>query len=215
MPRPPSERQTELAPLGETAAGKVGEMDGQSVIEWAAWEAERLLAPLGLRWVHSKGVAERARQVVAWTSAVDGAALVAAAYLHDVGHAPALRDTAHHGIDGARYLSTLGRPRLAALVAHHSGSAHEAAALGLTRQLQAFTPEASATADALTYCDLTADLSGHTVTLEERVADVRRRYGDTHIVALSMESALDELRQAVQATERLLTYPSERQAMTG
>ncbi len=190
-------------------------MDGQSVIEWAAWEAERLLAPLGLRWVHSEAVAERARRVAAWTSAVDATALVATAYLHDIGYAPALRDTAHHGIDGARYLNTLGQPRLAALVAHHSGSAHEAVALGLTRELQAFTHEASATADALAYCDVTADLSGRAVTLEERAADVRRRYGDTHVVTLSMESALGELRQAVQATERLLNCPAERQAMTG
>lgn len=76
-------------------------------------------------------------------------------------------------------------------------------------------PALAATADALTYCDVTADLSGRAVTLEERAADVRRRYGDTHVVTLSMESALGELRQAVQATERLLNCPAERQAMTG
>lgn len=36
--------------------------------------------------------------------------LVAAAWLHDIGYAPELRDTGFHPLDGARHLEALGAP---------------------------------------------------------------------------------------------------------
>ncbi|MFD6855509.1 HD domain-containing protein [Streptomyces diastaticus] len=55
-------------------------------------------------------------------SEADRDLLVAAAWLHDIGYAPELRDTGSHPLDGARHLESLGAPaRLVRLVAHHSG----------------------------------------------------------------------------------------------
>lgn len=54
---------------------------------WAKLQAERLIGPLGNRWVHVQAVARQAGRV-AVLSADDGEVLVAAALLHDVGYAP-------------------------------------------------------------------------------------------------------------------------------
>jgi len=51
-------------------------------IEWAAEQTERLLAPLGRRWVHSQAVAGRAEAVGVALAPPDAEVLVAAAYLH-------------------------------------------------------------------------------------------------------------------------------------
>lgn len=169
------------------------------VVEWAAREAERLLAPLGNRWVHTQAVAEVARRLAIVHDAVDGPVLVAAAYLHDLGYAPALHDTGHHGLDGARYLAARGHRRLSVLVANHSGARHEAVLLGFVADLEGFPNETSATADALTYCDVITDVAGRSVTLAERFADVRRRYGTRHPVSRAMEQAYPDLERAIEA----------------
>jgi hypothetical protein len=53
--------------------------------------------------------------------------LIAAAWLHDIGYAPALAKTGFHPLDGARHLEALGVDRrLCCLVAHHSGATFEA-----------------------------------------------------------------------------------------
>jgi HD superfamily phosphodiesterase len=69
----------------------------------------------------------------------DQGLLVAAAWLHDVGYAPALRVTGMHSIDGARYLLRQGYPmRLAALVAHHTGARFEAVERHLVDEIDDF-----------------------------------------------------------------------------
>lgn len=188
----------------------------QFIVAWAADEARRLLEPLGPRWVHTVAVAERAREVAALDPETDADVLVDAAYLHDVGHAPSLSGTGHHGLDGAGHLRTCGFERLACLVAHHSGAATEADARGVAHQLASFPLEASPTADALTYCDVTTDLDGRAVSLGERLEGVVGRYGDSHVVTVAMRDALPELRRAVTATEqRLEAAALLAQAITG
>ena len=51
--------------------------------------------------------------------------------------------------------------------------------------------------DALTYCDMTSGPDGQRVTLEQRLAEVTRRYGPGHLVTESIEAAADYLRDAV------------------
>jgi hypothetical protein len=110
--------------------------------------------------------------------------LIAAAYLHDLGYAPALVETGFHGLDGARHLRALGQERLAGLVAYHSGARCEAELRGRTAELAEFTDEASPTSMALTYCDMTTGPAGEVVTYEERLAGVEGRYGaDTSSLA--------------------------------
>ncbi|CAN5671897.1 HDIG domain-containing protein [soil metagenome] len=190
---------TELGPWW--VDGTVPFMRDEPVVAWAADEAERLLATLGNRWMHTRAVADTALWLAGMDETVDGPVLVAAAYLHDIGYAPLLHDTGHHAYDGARYLAAQGHWRLSSLVANHSGAAHEAALVGLVAHLDAFPPEISGTADALTYCDVLTGAAGERVTLRERFADVRRRYGDSHVVTLEMERAYGELERAVDAVE--------------
>src|SRR5690349_3632276 len=98
----------------------------------AARIAKRCMAQrLPRRWKHAQAVAARADDV-AIVAPVDGDVLVAAAWLHDVGYAPAIARTGFHPLDGARYLRDLSvDEQLCGLVAYHSGAAIEARLRGL------------------------------------------------------------------------------------
>lgn len=174
-------------------------------VEWAAGYAEELLRPLGDRWaLHTAGVAERARRVGAVVDECERDVLVASAYLHDIGYAPALAVTGCHPLDGAQRLRELGRERLAGLVAYHSGARFEAPLRGLADELAEFTDEDSALTRLLTYCDMTTGPRGESFTLEERLAEVARRYGPAHVVARSVSAARSWLEECVAWTESAL-----------
>jgi hypothetical protein len=130
--------------------------------------------------------------------------LVAVAYLHDVGYAPALAQTGFHCIDGARFLRTSGHERLAGLVAHHSGAEAEAEERGLVGELGEFADERSAVSRALTYCDLTTDANGQPVEPVERLAEIRRRYGSATPEARAVGRSSAALLADVRAVEALL-----------
>jgi hypothetical protein len=172
----------------------------------AAQVAERCLARvLPTRWKHTQSVAERA-EAVAIVEPGDRDVLVAAAWLHDVGYAPAIVRLGFHPLDGARYLRDLGASeRLCGLVAHHSGAAIEAKLRGLDAFLGAeFPREQSAVADALWYADLTTGPGGEALTVEERLAEITDRYGPDDIVTQFVQFASPELVAAVRRTEALL-----------
>jgi hypothetical protein len=175
-----------------------------STSEWARRYAEELLAPLGDRWAHVRGVARQA----AWVSIIlppsERDVLVAAAYLHDLGYAPSLVRTGLHPLDGARHLRALGHERLAGLVAYHSGSRHDAALRCLMGELKEFEDEASDTAMALTYCDMTTSATGAMVTFPERLAEVERRYGADHVVSHALRRARPEIERCIQLVEARL-----------
>lgn len=175
-----------------------------SFIDQAAECAERFLKPLGNRWLHVQGVVERARQVSQAFDADDRTSLIAAAYLHDVGYAPELRTTGFHPLDGACYVRTLGYHRVASLVAHHSEACFEARLRGYEAALNAFPRERSAVADALTYCDQTTGPTGVHVSLKERMAEVRARYGETDVVSQALRQSQPYLALAVARTQRRL-----------
>ena len=88
------------------------------------------------------------------------ATLIAAAYVHDIGYAPELEDTASIRSMGRAGSASRGQERLACLVAHHSGARFEAEDRGLLDALDEFPEERSVVADLLTYCDLTTDPDG-------------------------------------------------------
>jgi HD superfamily phosphodiesterase len=168
---------------------------------WAAEEAEPRLALLGSRWAHTLGVVARARALASTVAPEDRAVLIAAAYLHDVGYALDVQQTGFHPLDGARWLRDRGHERLAGLVAHHTGARFEAGARGLGDELADFEDEASAVADALTYCDLTTDADGLEVTPAARLADVEARYGGDSDVSRGMRAAAHSLAAAVARVE--------------
>jgi len=165
--------------------------------------AERLLAPLGRRWDHTVGVARRARIVAPLLDEPDAHALIAAAYLHDIGYAPDLIETGFHPLDGARFLRRHGEARLATLVAHHTGAHVEAQELGLERELSEFPEERSPVAKLLTYADLTTSRTGAAVPAKDRLADIVSRYGDTPPARAARRSA-PALLTLVDEVERLL-----------
>jgi HD superfamily phosphodiesterase len=109
----------------------LGRMD--TLASWAQQLARALLQEaLPRRWAHVQGVAARARSL-APVLGDDADLLEAAAWLHDVGYAPALALTGLHALDGARYLRDAQHAdaMLCRLIAHHSCAIIEAEERGL------------------------------------------------------------------------------------
>ncbi|MGH9108672.1 MAG: HD domain-containing protein [Acidimicrobiales bacterium] len=173
-------------------------------IEWAARYAEDLLADDGHRWLHSKAVASKAAELADRLRLPDGDVLVAAAYLHDVGYAPAVALTGFHPLDGGRHLRQLGEDRLAVLAAQHGGSAEEAALRQLADAMAEFHREESHVARLLDYCDLTIGPNGEDMSPDERLADVQNRYGPEHVVTRGLRLAWPRLMEELSETEELL-----------
>jgi len=174
---------------------------------WAEQTARKLLQdPLPRRWAHVQGVAAAAR-TLAPVLGTDSELVIAAAWLHDVGYAPALAVTGFHPLDGARYLRDVEHadPELCSLVAHHSGAMTEAAERGLDGELAwEFRPARSGLADALTYCDMTTSPDGCRLPVEQRLADIRARYEPGHPVSRAIARSAPELSGAVTRVTRRL-----------
>lgn len=179
-----------------------GKAESESL--WAEREARRLLGPLGARWRHTLGVVERSREVASVLSAGDAEALVAAAYLHDVGYAPELHETGFHPLDGARFLRRCSHERLAGLVAYHCSAAAEASERGLLDELTEFVDERSLLSRALTYCDLTTNPEGRRVEARERLCGIRERYGTEAPEARALERSAPALLDDVRMVESML-----------
>jgi HD superfamily phosphodiesterase len=134
----------------------------------------------------------------------DADALLAAAYLHDVGYAPELAETGFHAVDGARFVRSAGHDRVAGLVAYHSGAKTEAAERLLENELSEFEDEDSVVSRALTYCDLTTDAEGRAVEPADRLADIRERYGSAAPESRAVERLGQALLDDVVAIETML-----------
>ncbi|MGC5535442.1 HD domain-containing protein [Streptomyces sp. SR-10] len=178
---------------------------------WDGWAMEvagaELCSPLPRRWAHTQGVAERAIEVREVLGA--GAGLLhAAATLHDVGYAPRLAKTGFHPLDGARFLRDEHRAdeRLVRLVANHSFALLEAEERGLHEELAAEFPllEEPLLVDALVYCDMTTTPDGDRTTAQDRVAEIRSRYGDDSVVGRFIRRAAPEIFASVERVEAAL-----------
>jgi len=174
----------------------------KNLVEWAEAQASTLLSPLGNRWLHVQGVAEKARHISKTFNERDGTYLIAAAYLHDIGYAPSLKKTGFHPLDGAYYLRSHRKNRLACLVAHHSEAQFEAHLRELLFELDTFPRQCSPISDALTYCDITTSPIGRDIIFQERITDIFSRYGETDIVSQAIRQAIPSLSLAVERTQR-------------
>jgi HD domain len=161
------------------------------------------------RWAHVQGVADTAR-TLAPILGKHADLLTTAAILHDIGYAPRLADTGFHPLDGARYLRDVERaePMLCRLVAHHSCAIIEAEERGLARQLaREFRPAPRDLADALIYCDMTTGPDGQRMPIEQRLADVRARYGPADLVTRAIARSARELEAAtIRIARKLAAY---------
>ncbi|MET8834569.1 HD domain-containing protein [Micromonospora sp. NPDC004540] len=114
------------------------QIDAQLAAEVAE---EHLAVALPRRWRHVRAVGAKSRRMERLVRPEERDLLVAAAWLHDIGYAPAIVDTGFHALDGARWLMRQGfTPRLAGLVANHSCASYEAAERGLAEDLAAEFP---------------------------------------------------------------------------
>lgn len=176
-----------------------------NLIAWATGEAESRLTPLGRRLVHVRAVAARAREIGPAVVGENTELLVTAALLHDIGYASELAVTGFHPLDGARFCREVGRPQIAALVAHHTGARNEAHLRGLPALLQEFPFRDSLEQRALTYCDLTTGPNGDRTGAAARVAEILERYGSGHVVSRAAEIGLPEFLAIEAEIEGILT----------
>ena len=174
---------------------------------WAGDLARRLLAePLPRRWAHVQGVAARARSL-APILREDADLITAAAWVHDIGYAPGLVDTGFHPLDGARYLRDVEHAdeRLCRLVAHHTCAQIEATERGLGAALAAeFAIETERLTDALTYCDATTSPDGERLHVDDRLAEIRSRYGPDHLVTRFITMAAPCITTSVRNVQKSL-----------
>ncbi|HKE64828.1 MAG TPA: HD domain-containing protein [Micromonosporaceae bacterium] len=161
---------------------------------------------LPMRWSHVRAVSAMAERVASALDESDRMPLVAAAWLHDIGYAPALVDTGFHPLDGARWLRRAGWPaNVVGLVANHSYALVEAAERGLAGELAAeFPAEQSAVAEALAYCDLTTGPDGQRVDVVDRIAEIRSRYGRDSVVGRFVDRAEGDMIATVRRVEARL-----------
>ena len=175
----------------------------QSTAGSAARElAREVIGADGDRWTHTQAVAARAATVVPVVTEEQAPALLAAAWLHDIGYATPLRDTGFHPLDGARFLQARGwDPLVVGLVAQHSAARYVAQVRGLSAELDAFGDPAfvdGALPDALTYADQTTSAQGQVVDVQTRLDDMLLRHGPDspnarchHLRAPAIRAAVD------------------------
>lgn len=178
-------------------------------VKWARSLAEGLLADaLPRRWAHTQGVARQAR-CFAGQLGEDATVVEAAAWLHDIGYAPAIAKTGFHPLDGARYLRDVqaADEMLCDLVAHHSGAAVEAEQRGMTRELADFGPpdRHDRLLSALTAADMTTTPDGLVTSPADRVAEVLTRYPSDDVVHRAISRSGGTL---IQTSRRVLSWIS-------
>jgi hypothetical protein len=174
---------------------------------WAEHTARAILQePHPPRWAPTRGGAPPGRTLNSLLGP-DADLLTAAAWLHDIGYAPALNRCGFHPLDGARYLRDAQQalPQLCSLVAHHTRAITEADERGLAGELSSeFAPARADLTDALIYCDMTAGPDGQPLPVQHRLAEIRSRYGPDDLVTRAISRSAPELTAAVHRVTRAL-----------
>lgn len=148
----------------------------RSTVTAARSLAASLLRSQPQRFRHVEGAARAAAHVSARLPDVHRDAVIAAAWLHDIGYAPELQRTGFHPVDGAAYLREGGwDDSIVRLVAHHSHCQLIAPYYGADTHLTAYAPIPGITADVLTFADLVSGVDGSGVTVADRIAELRAR----------------------------------------
>jgi hypothetical protein len=161
--------------------------------------AERLVQPLGRRWLHVQRVAATA-EVLAEGVPEAREQLIVAAWLHDVGYGREAVTTGFHPLDGARYLAGLDvDPLIVSLVAHHTGARVEAEERGLGDELAEFPEPPARLLDVVTAADVLSGPDGSPVEPRDRIDEILRRY-----------PAADPVRRAVSRSGPDLIATAER-----
>jgi hypothetical protein len=70
--------------------------------------------------------------------------------------------------------------------------------------VEGFPDEQTAARNALWYCDMTSGPDGQPLSINDRLDDIRMRYGTEHLVSRAISAAEEDLRAAVESTEQLM-----------
>jgi hypothetical protein len=164
------------------------------------------------RWAHTRGVAAIAF-AIAQDLCPEPWLLVAAAWLHDIGYAPAIASagTGFHPLDGARHLRDQEHANsvLCRLVAHHSCAPIGASELGLAAELaEEFPAPPLDLQDALTYCDMTTGPDGQRMVVADRLVEICASYGPDHVVTRAITRSAPEITAAVNRVSSRLAAAS-------
>lgn len=161
-------------------------------VEFARSAAAAHLGFSETRWKHVAGVGELAE---AWHAAGRIRAEVAvAAWVHDIGYGPLVRDTGFAPLDGARFLDSVQAPGpVVSLVAHHCEAMTEARERGLVEDLAAFPAPNAEDLDVLTLLVLSVGPQGQRTTPPERIADVLRLYESDSLMRRAVERSREQL----------------------
>lgn len=172
-------------------------VDG-ALVQRARRLAESRLAPLTTRLAHVRGVAAAAQGLVARVDPADADALVASAWLHDVGYAPSVLSSGFHPVDGARFVQAEGFPAvMVSLVAYHTGAVFEARERGCSEALAEFAEPPELLLDVLTCADMQTGPDGSPIRPEDRVSEILSRYGEDDPVHRAITSSAPSLLAAV------------------
>jgi hypothetical protein len=168
--------------------------------------AEQRLGSLGLRWAHVRGVAAAVELMATGLATIEAEAVVAAAWLHDVGYAPSVRrSTGFHPVDGALFARAAGFPAVVvSLVAYHTGAVFEARERGLLDALAEFSEPPGLLLDVLTCADMTTGPDGSRVRVEDRVSEILSRYPEDDPVHRAIVRATPTLLAAVARIDALV-----------
>ncbi len=172
------------------------DVDGwQSVVLDRCRERPILLPHVAVEALRARDYATRLR-----LPADERALCEVCALAHDLGKVDALRTTGtdFHPLDGAAFAVACGEPRLAALIAHHSGARYEAALRGLTIP---YPYEDSIVNQIVAVVDASTLQSGLVVPIVERLRDIADRYGSESPPVRAMHAFWPELVAAVQAID--------------
>lgn len=167
-------------------------------IEMNADRLSEYLSPKLNRYHHVLGVVDRMKELIErinlpyeWKPL-----LIQTAYLHDVGYCEQLNQYNFHPLDGAIFTQEMGFPKpVVSAVLFHS-DAYTSVKHTRPDLLETYSFNQSLLDETdhlfielITYCDIQTSPMGEKITLEERVQDVIRRYGEDHEVSHMMLSS--------------------------
>jgi hypothetical protein len=152
--------------------------------------AESLLVDDPTRLEHVRGAGTVAGMVASALSPHQPEMIIAAAWLHDIGYAPAIARTGFHPVDGALFLAREGWPDpVVFMVAHHSQAAVLAPYYGVQHHMALLEHVHGVADDIITFSDLRAGPNGLGAEPRDRVEDMRRRHADSGVVPRAIREA--------------------------
>ena len=163
---------------GSTATDLVTKHGQHWLAERTAQQLARsLLGGLPDRWMHTQAAAAQALLVAAAVSPPERDLLIAAAWLHDIGYAAQLNETAFTRSTAPDSCARSARPGHGPRRSQTTPRRPAREARGRRDQLEAEFPRAGLlVSDALAYADMTAGPTGQRMTVPDRLVDIRLRH---------------------------------------